>query len=75
MVFQHFNLFHSLTAIGNIMEAPVVVQRLSCAEVREHAVGTLESVGLSRFQSSYPSQLSGSNSGWRSHGHWRYGRD
>ena len=59
MVFQHFNLFHNLTAIQNIMEAPMVVQRLSRAAARERAVDALESVGLSRFQGSYPSQLWG----------------
>jgi len=59
MVFQHFNLFHNLTAIENIMEAPVAVQRIPRAEAREHAVSVLGSVGLSRFQDSYPSQLSG----------------
>ena len=59
MVFQHFNLFHNLTAIENIMEAPVAVQRVPRAEARERAVNVLGSVGLSRFQDSYPSQLSG----------------
>ena len=59
MVFQHFNLFHNLTAIENIMEAPLAVQRVPRAEARERAVSVLESVGLSRFQDSYPSQLSG----------------
>ena len=59
MVFQHFNLFHNLTAIENIMEAPVAVQRVSRAEARERAVSVLQSVGMSRFQDSYPSQLSG----------------
>ncbi len=59
MVFQHFNLFNNLTAIANIMEAPMAVQRVPRAEARERAVSALESVGLSRFQDSYPSQLSG----------------
>lgn len=59
MVFQHFNLFHNLTAIDNIMEAPMVVQRLPRLAARERAISALESVGLSRFQGSYPSQLSG----------------
>jgi polar amino acid transport system ATP-binding protein len=59
MVFQHFNLFHNLTAIENIMAAPVAVQRVPRAEARERAVSVLGSVGLSRFQDSYPSQLSG----------------
>jgi polar amino acid transport system ATP-binding protein len=59
MVFQHFNLFHNLTAIENIMEAPVAVQRVPRVEARERAVSVLESVGLSRLQNSYPSQLSG----------------
>jgi ABC-type polar amino acid transport system ATPase subunit len=59
MVFQHFNPFHNLTAIQNIMEAPVAVQRVPRSEARERAVSVLESVGLSQFQDSYPSQLSG----------------
>jgi polar amino acid transport system ATP-binding protein len=59
IVFQHFNLFHNLTAIENIVEAPLAVQRVPRAEARERAVSVLESVGLSRFQDSYPSQLSG----------------
>jgi polar amino acid transport system ATP-binding protein len=59
MVFQHFNLFHNKTAIQNIMEAPVMVQRVSRAEARERAVLALESVGLARFQDAYPSRLSG----------------
>lgn len=59
MVFQHFNLFHNLTAVENIMEAPAVVQRIPRAEARERAISALESVGLARFRDSYPSQLSG----------------
>jgi ABC-type polar amino acid transport system ATPase subunit len=40
MVFQHFNLFHNLTAIENIMEAPLAVQRVPRAEARERAVSS-----------------------------------
>jgi polar amino acid transport system ATP-binding protein len=59
MVFQHFNLFHNLTALGNIMEAPIRVQRVPRAEARERAIAALESVGLGGRQDTYPSQLSG----------------
>jgi polar amino acid transport system ATP-binding protein len=59
MVFQHFNLFHNLTALGNIMEAPIRVQRVSRAEARERAMGALESVGLAEKRNAWPSQLSG----------------
>jgi polar amino acid transport system ATP-binding protein len=59
MVFQHFNLFHNFTALGNIMEAPIRVQRVSRAEARERAIAALEAVGLGGRQDAYPSQLSG----------------
>ena len=76
MVFQHFHLFQNLTAIENIMEAPRVVQRLPRAEARDRAVTALESVGLSGFQDPIRrNSRAGSNNGWRSHGHWQYGRD
>jgi polar amino acid transport system ATP-binding protein len=59
MVFQHFNLFHNLTAIENIMEAPRRVLGLSRAEARAFAAATLESVGLAGHADAYPSRLSG----------------
>jgi ABC-type polar amino acid transport system ATPase subunit len=59
MVFQHFNLFHNLTAIENIMEAPMLVLGVSRAEARTRAAASLESVGLAGWADSYPSRLSG----------------
>jgi polar amino acid transport system ATP-binding protein len=59
MVFQHFNLFPNMTAIGNVMEAPVRVKRESKAVVRERALALLDRVGLADKCDSYPSQLSG----------------
>jgi polar amino acid transport system ATP-binding protein len=59
MVFQRFNLFPHMTALENVMEAPVLVRNESKSVVRERAMALLERVGLSEKISSYPSQLSG----------------
>ncbi|MFD7902640.1 amino acid ABC transporter ATP-binding protein [Kitasatospora sp. NPDC059722] len=59
MVFQHFNLFPHMTALENVMEAPVQVKGESKAEARERGMALLERVGLSDKAKSYPSQLSG----------------
>ncbi|MFJ4187676.1 amino acid ABC transporter ATP-binding protein [Kitasatospora sp. NPDC089509] len=59
MVFQHFNLFPHMTAIENIMEAPVQVKGESKAEARERGMALLERVGLTDKARNYPSQLSG----------------
>ena len=59
MVFQRFNLFGHQTALQNIMEGPVTVQRRPRAEVREEAMALLARVGLADKHGSYPSELSG----------------
>jgi polar amino acid transport system ATP-binding protein len=59
MVFQRFNLFPHMTALENVMEAPIQVRGESRAAVRERATALLEQVGLSDKMSGYPSQLSG----------------
>jgi len=59
MVFQRFNLFPHMTALGNIMEAPLRVKRQDKAEVRERAQALLDRVGLGDRGDAYPSQLSG----------------
>ncbi len=59
MVFQRFNLFAHRTALDNVMEGPVQVQRRRPAEVRAEAMALLRRVGLADKAGSYPSQLSG----------------
>ena len=59
MVFQRFNLFPHLTALGNVMEAPVHVLGLPREEARARAVAMLERVGLGAKLDAYPAQLSG----------------
>lgn len=59
MVFQRFNLFPHMTALENVMEAPVQVKKMKKDEAREKAVALLEQVGLGDRADYYPSQLSG----------------
>ncbi|MGF6945067.1 polar amino acid transport system ATP-binding protein [Streptomyces auratus] len=59
MVFQRFNLFPHMTAVENIMEAPIQVKGESRAAARERATKLLDRVGLADKAANYPSQLSG----------------
>ena len=59
MVFQRFNLFPHMTAVENIMEAPIQVKGESRAAARERATKLLDRVGLADKAGNYPSQLSG----------------
>ncbi len=59
IVFQNFNLFPHLTALENVVEAPVALGRLSKADARELGLGLLDRVGLSDKAAHYPRQLSG----------------
>ncbi|WP_411698970.1 amino acid ABC transporter ATP-binding protein [Conyzicola sp.] len=59
MVFQHFNLFGHMTALQNVVEAPVGVARRKPDEVRRHARELLDRVGLAGKEHAYPSELSG----------------
>ena len=59
MVFQRFNLFPHMTALENVMEAPIHVQHQSKKAARDLAVAELQRVGLGDRVDYYPSQLSG----------------
>ena len=59
MVFQRFNLFPHMTALGNVIEAPVRVRRTPRAQAVEQARALLDRVGLADKVDSYPAQLSG----------------
>ncbi len=59
MVFQQHHLFAHMTALENVMEAPVQVARLSPSEARDRATKLLEQLGIAHRASAYPSQLSG----------------
>ena len=59
MVFQRFNLFPHMTALENIIEAPIQVLGTPRAEALEQARGLLARVGLADKASHYPSMLSG----------------
>jgi polar amino acid transport system ATP-binding protein len=59
MVFQRFNLFPHLTAIQNIIEAPVQVRKLPTDQVMAEGEKLLARVGLVDKRDYYPSQLSG----------------
>jgi polar amino acid transport system ATP-binding protein len=59
MVFQQFNLFPHMTALQNIVEAPVRVKKMRLPLARQRAMGLLEQVGLASKHANYPAQLSG----------------
>jgi polar amino acid transport system ATP-binding protein len=59
MVFQSFNLFPHLTALGNVIEAPVHVLREPPADAKARGLALLTKVGLAEKAGSYPHQLSG----------------
>lgn len=59
MVFQDFNLFNHLTALGNVMLGLTKVQGVPKEEAREKAMRELDRVGLCDKYDSYPGQLSG----------------
>ncbi|MGH3517403.1 MAG: amino acid ABC transporter ATP-binding protein [Haloechinothrix sp.] len=59
MVFQRFNLFPHMTAVDNVMEAPVQVKHERRAQARERAHELLTRVGLADKADVYPARLSG----------------
>lgn len=59
MVFQQYNLFQHKTAVENIMEAPIIVQKKNKDIAKKEALLLLEKVGLLEKADLYPYQLSG----------------
>ncbi len=59
MVFQRFNLFPHMTALQNVMLAPMNVKGVPEKEAKEKAVKLLNQVGLGDKLDSYPAKLSG----------------
>ncbi|MDQ6649399.1 MAG: amino acid ABC transporter ATP-binding protein [Actinomycetota bacterium] len=59
MVFQRFNLFPHMTALGNVIEAPIRVKSESRASTVERGRQLLDRVGLAGKVDAYPNQLSG----------------
>ena len=59
MVFQRFNLFPHLTALQNVMEAPIQVKHLPRDQAEARARELLKKVGLEHKADAYPARLSG----------------
>jgi len=59
MVFQHFNLFPHMTALENVIEAPLHVKGTPRAEAVKRGTELLQRVGVGDKLTTYPSQLSG----------------
>jgi cystine transport system ATP-binding protein len=58
-VFQGFNLFPHMTALENVVLAPVKVRKLARPEARAQALALLDKVGLAERADAYPESLSG----------------
>jgi polar amino acid transport system ATP-binding protein len=59
MVFQQFNLFPHMTALGNVIEAPIRVLGRDKEKARSAGLALLAQVGLQGKEDAHPSQLSG----------------
>jgi polar amino acid transport system ATP-binding protein len=59
MVFQHFNLWPHMSALGNVAEPLLRVRGLGSLEATERAMAMLKRVGLADKAEAYPSRLSG----------------
>jgi polar amino acid transport system ATP-binding protein len=59
MVFQRFNLFPHMTALGNLIEAPITVRHINRQDAIASAMELLKKVGLEDKKDEYPSRLSG----------------
>jgi polar amino acid transport system ATP-binding protein len=59
MVFQHFNLWPHMTALGNVAEPLRRVRGLASRDAADRAMAMLARVGLAAKADAYPSRLSG----------------
>jgi L-cystine transport system ATP-binding protein len=59
LVFQNFNLFPHLTALGNVIETPITVKKLRRSQAEDIGRLYLNLVGLSGREHDYPARLSG----------------
>ena len=59
MVFQSFNLFPHMTALGNVIEGPVTVKKMDAKEATDIGMHFLEKVGLAHKRDEFPKRLSG----------------
>jgi polar amino acid transport system ATP-binding protein len=59
MVFQQFDLFPHMTALGNVMSGPVIVKKVASREAEAIGRALLGKVGLGAFTERYPRELSG----------------
>jgi len=59
IVFQQFNLWPHMTALGNVTEALVRVRRIKRSEAEKRAMEVLDKVGLAEKAKEYPARLSG----------------
>lgn len=59
MVFQEYNLFPHRTALENVTEGLIIVQKMAPKEAQERAAELLDKVGLTQHLNKYPHQLSG----------------
>lgn len=59
MVFQHFNLWSHMTALENVIEAPIHALKISKAEAVERAHAYLQRVGVFHRKDAFPAHLSG----------------
>ena len=59
MVFQQFNLWPHMTALGNVSEALKLVRKLPRGEAEDRAMAQLKRIGLEQRAGHYPAQLSG----------------
>jgi ABC-type polar amino acid transport system ATPase subunit len=59
MVFQHFDLFPHMTALGNVMAGPVIVKKTPPSKAKVEAEELLAKVGLADCALRYPRALSG----------------